>query len=193
MAYLVEGGRDARGEHDELVALREMIIRHLEAFPVPDEATRTLLQPKGMIGPVFLPATARSTVPVLNAEWDELAPHDKLRLRVGLFVRAADGSPAATGYRFETPEADAAHDHHLHHVQPIAALSGPSGRRLPGLGLGGREQEPTFPLPAQDATGLVVCLLIALYGRTAAEEMSGQLGHVLKRSIRHAVGSARPS
>lgn len=152
-----------------------------------------LTQPTGTIGPVLLPATGLLTVPALHASWNQTPPSDEMRLRVGLFASAPDGTLVATGYRFETPEADDEHDHHLHHAQPISALSRPRGQRLPGLASGGPEQEPTFPLPAQDADGLVACLLLALYGRKKADELSGQLGHVLKRSIRHALGSSRPT
>ena len=133
-------------------------------------------------------------------------PKQVLRLRVGLFYRSPDGSGSsdlrAFGVRFETPECWAddpdeptddpealAGHHDMFHAQPIRELCrGDSSTALPGLDWLDSTQ-PSIPVSAKDIRGLVVVMLVSIYGRkqireryqarklqslrTAAEQVSG--------------------
>jgi hypothetical protein len=107
----------------------------------------------------------------------------RLRLRLGLFrstiVSSATGEATtskteAVGYRFESPE-DAVGPHSYYHVQRISAYDIDGTYGLPGAGnIWNPAGQPAFPLDTDNAVGLVLCLLVTLYGPGVVQQLIGQ-------------------
>lgn len=108
-------------------------------------------------------------------------PREVLRLRVALFYRVVEQDKSelrAFGMRFETPECWDSDDdaveydpervaghHDMFHAQPLSELRlGDATTELPGLRWVNATQ-PSIPVSATDLSGLVVAMLVAVYGR----------------------------
>ena len=105
-------------------------------------------------------STTPAAIPVLAFEYSFDA-RKKVCLRVGIFVPGDDQYPVgAIGYRLETPEGGRSHN--FHHAQHIIDF-GPETRPLPCPRWIPTSQ-PALPISARDAVGLLVGLLVALYG-----------------------------
>lgn len=185
---LIEQARDAATESDEVQFVRasveDELIRHP---PEVDEALNRLQHNEtGDVGPLFLPATEHC-VPVFKCSWGFADAADVLKLRVLLYRLPPHGAGdllVAAGFRYETPDQDPEEDHHLHHVQPIVSLDGASGPPAAGVHVHTMVEQPTIPLPARNSTGLLVCLLMSLYGRRAVKDRANRMGQTLNAAIR---------
>lgn len=74
----------------------------------------------------------------------------------------SDRHLAFVGYRFESPEDG--NNHNFYHSQPcrsMGAKDAPVDQALPIS-----QRDPTWPLAAENATELLLCLVTALYGMT---------------------------
>ncbi len=134
----------------------------------------TLLQRRPMKGSlldidgfIFMkPSQTRAwAVPVLSVEYELRRPL-KVGLRLGVFLNGDDRYRiAATGYRLESPEASPTHGYH--HVQHIVEFGNdrhpiPCPRWLP-------QTQPAFPIEARTPAGLVIALLVSIYGADSEE------------------------
>jgi len=122
---------------------------------------------------VFLPmVTKHRLLPVLNVAYD--LDRDHVRLQVVVFIEAGikKHGPRAFGYRYEPPEGAGRHD--FWHAQPILELRlyDDTYRQLPGSKDHWRPADtPSFPLDADQAVDLLLCLMISLYGLQDAATM----------------------
>ena len=119
-------------------------------------------------------------VPRLSAFWDFTTAYPTVRLQAVTF-RASGKRLLAAGYRFETPEGAPGHPHAFFHAQPIIAVADfdpPAGsvaplfEALPVAEPKVSAKDPTFPLDAADYVDLLICLLLALYGRQQGREQA---------------------
>lgn len=125
-------------------------------------------------------------------------PRQVLRLRVALFYSVQSYGPRprlrAFGVRFETPECwddddaddeapdDPAGDHDMFHAQPVRRLHhGHPRTELPGLRWLNAKQ-PSIPVSACDLSGLLLAMLVSVYGRRRIFEryQAGKLQALLK-------------
>jgi len=188
---------EAMAEHaaltdaDELHDVATLVQRYL---PADEQVLEQLFRGRPEAGDlldfglfVHLPLVRLTTpamFPVLTFAYDW--PRHVLRLRVALFYRSSEdaslGQLRAFGMRFETPECwagdwqpsedpeDVAGHHDMFHAQPIRDLrKGDSTSALPGLGWLNPTQ-PSIPVSATDASGLLLALLVSVYGRKGVRE-----------------------
>jgi hypothetical protein len=108
-----------------------------------------------------------AAISVLHAPGQHLA---ETRLRLVVFYDASDAgsdSLKAVGFRFESPEGDPDHAHHLFHAQPI--------KQLHGIALPGSEYVlddlPTIGIDGDGAVCMLVGLLLGLYGVSILEQL----------------------
>lgn len=114
-------------------------------------------------------------LPVLTLKYN--LADDELRLRVGMFRLIEDPDPQlrGIGYRFETPETGGQLQnevegqepgvHSFHHAQPIKTFDPEAARRaLPTPDWLG-DQQPSFPLDADNYFQLLIAMLVSIYGR----------------------------
>jgi hypothetical protein len=185
LAWYVEDGREPN-DGDNASLLREEVELNQRFTAKPDIALTALGCTPGAFEPVFLPETARGCAVALAAHWDTAS----FKMRIALFRFDEDLGLVARGLRFDSPDASPGHDHHMYHAQPIYKLTKPSSDiRLPGP-VALPDDEPGVPLPAQDSTGLVTCLLLSLYGRKLLLEASATKGDRLATPLKKVLGAA---
>jgi hypothetical protein len=181
-----------KSDDRQLLALRDYLV---ENYPPCNEATLSGLLPRSkpirqldLLGHRYFvimePLTSRPIVPVASVSFDFTGQEPELRLRIGLFLHDNSQAPLAlcsTGYRYETPESVAG-AHSFFHAQPIRSFHQGGDFPLPNVAPWLPLAEPTFPLDARNMVGLIVCVLISLYGMTYLLELSrgGLLGRVRK-------------
>ena len=123
---------------------------------------------------IMEPLTKRSIVPVASIAFDFEAASPAMGLRVGLFFFDQSGQAGllcSAGYRFETPSGSTG-IHAFFHAQPIRAFHQSGAFPLPMVASWLPLTDPTFPLDARNVVGLVVCLLISLYGASFLSELA---------------------
>jgi hypothetical protein len=127
-------------------------------------------------GFVFLPPIREHTfiIPILGLAYDFGRKIPEARFQVGLFT-IADNKLVAVGLRFETPEGPGSHNYY--HAQLIRSFFQhaeiPCSAWLP-------TSFPALALNAVNAGGLMVCMLVTLYGRTHLQSLP-VLGGLLQR------------
>jgi hypothetical protein len=135
---------------------------------------------------VFLPLVPKPRLlPVLNLAYD--IPNDLAKLQVALFTETDQPGIRAFGYRFEPPEGPGRHDYW--HAQPILRVGchDDSTIDLPGLEDGWRPTDtPAFPLDARSPIGLLVALMVSIYGLDEVWRMQADSPEV------HLAGALRP-
>ncbi len=102
-------------------------------------------------------------VPRINIKCDFGRNHPMVRLRLGLFLTTED-SLEGFGFRFETPEGRSLERlgrHHYYHAQIIQDFGHPERNKLIGWL---PDEQPAFPLDANDPVKLLISLLVSLYG-----------------------------
>jgi hypothetical protein len=118
--------------------------------------------------------------PVVHLKCDFGKSPAEVRFQMALFQK--DGNePKATGFRLESPEGEG--DHNLYHLQMIRCFEIQSKTNAPpdyfpilppeGSNSWIPNKEPTFPLFANDATALLLCVLVGLYGLREVESFLG--------------------
>jgi len=108
------------------------------------------------------PCEGRPTfVPVLSLKCDFDRQEPEVRLRVGLFLRDVD-QIRAIGLRFESPEGDDEGIHHYYHAQYITSFY--EGAPLKGAPAWLPVTQPAMTLEADGPVGLLLSLLVSLYG-----------------------------
>lgn len=213
---------EARAEHDALDDRQELadIGKLHQTYPAADERVlEQLFRGHGEVGDltgdfdrfVHLPLVRTTNpvmYPVLTFAYDW--PRQVLRLYVALFYspRVEEPPPRlrALGLRFETPECwagdteagpvdpNAPGGHHdMFHAQPVRRLHpGSSRTELPGLGWLNTTQ-PSIPVSATDLSGLVLAMLVSIYGRRRiAERYQAQQLRALKKAAAQVSGLPKP-
>jgi hypothetical protein len=135
---------------------------------------------------IYLPSPSRGTmrIALMNVDWDFLGGGSRAGFQVAGFWRDGDGTCRATAWRFEGPETsadDGSPSHHGYfHAQPCQRLRTRHGDVAVGLdpAQAWPSDGPTFPLDAQSPIDLLVCVLVALYGRRQAAELVRESGQV---------------
>lgn len=128
-------------------------------------------------------------LPLLDVEHDFRGSPPKLGLRLMLFLLSG-GKLRSIGFRFESP-GNSGTTHGYWHVQLLSTLESPRRRRRPGpehpegaLDLGALawlpETQPALPLPTSSPVGLLLCLVISLYG----PEIYGRLRQGVRFDLR---------
>ena len=169
----------------------ELILQQAPAFVPADEARlEGYLRARPTAGDtshtgglIFLPAPSHCRrLAVVNVSYDFTCGNPILSLQLGFFVVGASTDPClrAFGYRIETPErgpGPGPHNHDYHHAQPIAEIRAAAGgvRRLPQRPGWLPQDGPTFPLDAEDYVGLVVSLLMVVYGHREARTLAAEI------------------
>lgn len=100
-------------------------------------------------------------VPVLSVRTDFTQAPPEVRLRVGLFVRHED-RVRSIGLRFESPESGDEGIHHYYHGQFITRFY--DGAPLKGVPDWLPVTQPAITLEADGPVGLLLSLLVSLYG-----------------------------
>jgi hypothetical protein len=135
--------------------------RHLELF-FNENSNRGDTSEAGKF--VFLPMVPNPRLlPVLSLAYD--IPDDQAKLQVALFTETNQRGVRAFGYRFEPPEGPGRHNYW--HAQPILQIRchDETTIDLPGLEDGWRPIDtPAFPIDARSSIGLLVSLLVSIYG-----------------------------
>jgi len=104
------------------------------------------------------------------------------RIRLALFF---DPSPEeeekhkAVAWRYEPPEGDTG-AHCYYHSQPISSWDNNESGRLP-VARPLNESHPAFPLMADDAPGLLVAMMVSLYGHESTKKFLG--ASTLRRDV----------
>ena len=123
-------------------------------------------------------------IPVLWMSFDFSRFHPLVRIYLCLFLRY-ENQIRSLGYRFEAPEGEGIH--HYYHAQIIRGMPPGIPFHPPELHDWLPEGQPSFPLDAYNPTELLLCLLLALYGREYVtrliSSMEAGLHNQLKRSI----------
>jgi hypothetical protein len=146
--------------------------------------------------------------PVLTFAYDW--PRQVLRLRVALFYSPPVEEPRprlrAFGLRFETPESwggdagtgpvdpdDPGGHHDMFHAQPVRRLhQGLPRTELPGLRWLNTTQ-PSIPISATDLSGLVLAMLVSIYGRKRiVKRYQAQQLQALKKAAAQVSGLPTP-
>ncbi len=102
-------------------------------------------------------------VPVLSLRCDFTSLLPEIRLRVGLFLRE-HGEVKSVGLRFESPEGEPEGEgvHHYYHAQFISSFY--AGAPLKGVMSWLPVTQPALTLNADGPVGLLLSLLVSLYG-----------------------------
>jgi hypothetical protein len=103
---------------------------------------------------------------------------------------------AFVGYRFETPEAG--ENHNYYHAQPCRSMGRKDQEIEAALPISNRA--PTWPLPADGALELLLCLVTALYGMeglqrlrsTVLSDVSARKNNLLSGAFDAILGLRRP-
>lgn len=123
---------------------------------------------------IFLKPTDRGTIlfPMLSLSYDFGRSIPIVRLRLGLFLNH-DSKVKGMGYRLESPEGVGRH--HYYHVQLIKGFE--TGELFPPTETTEwlPDNEPTFPLDAEDSVDLLLCLILSLYG---LDEFRGSISRI---------------
>ena len=128
---------------------------------------------------LYLPVPVRGTirVPLMNVIYDFTAEHDVVGFQVVGYWLVDNFEWRASAWRFECPERPGddgnISQHAYFHVQPCQGLRTLNGdMQVPYAPSDAQPGDgPTFPLDAADPIDLLICLLIALYGRRQAAEL----------------------
>lgn len=110
---------------------------------------------------LYLPPLQRERefLPVLSLCCDLSDAKTDFKVRV-MLVRGFQGlKPYGVGFRLETPHGEGRHDYY--HAQPVRDLGWPPAVECPSWF---PVKEPSFPLLARSPVGLMLCLLLSLYG-----------------------------
>jgi len=185
---------EATAEHAALVDAQELadVGKLQQTFPAADERVlEQLFRGCSEVGDltrdfnrfVHLPLVRTTNpvmYPVLTFAYDW--PNQVLRMRTALFYSPPVEDPPprlrAFGLRFETPESwvsnvepasgdpdDLGGHHDMFHAQPVRRLhQGTAQTELPGLRWLNASQ-PSIPVSATDLSGLVLAMLVSIYGR----------------------------
>lgn len=144
---------------------------NLEAKLAENEPTLDLLEEGNFI--YLTPVEKQGwMVPVLSIMYNFSGSKPVVRLRLALFLLDENDTLKAIGYRFETPESNVevgekspvVGDHDYYHAQLINGFDKTTQRWQLPCELWLPTSWPAFPLDAEDPVGLIVCLLVSLYG-----------------------------
>ncbi len=111
-------------------------------------------------------------LPVARLSYDFAADRPSARLQVGLYT-LVHARTQAVGFRFEAPTALTG-AHCYWHAQPMRSYDRAGSPTLPSRTMWQPVSIPAFPLDAKGPIGLVMCLLISLYGFDVLAQMRGQ-------------------
>ncbi len=133
---------------------------------------------------IFLrpPAKEDAAVAALWCRWDYDKPMAKCGFYFGIwslqpqFPKPAEGVPTNhhvvfIGYRFETPEED--DNHNYYHAQPCRSMGRKDDEIEVALPVSNRM--PTWPVAADGALDLLLCLVTAIYGMKGLRELRDAL------------------
>lgn len=133
---------------------------------------------------IFLPPPAKedAAVAALWCRWDYDKPLAKCGFYFGIwspqpqFPKPPDGGQAGqhvafVGYRFETPEED--DNHNYYHAQPCRSMGRKDDEIEIALPVSNRM--PTWPVAADGALELLLCLVTAVYGMKGLRELRDTL------------------
>lgn len=129
------------------------------------------------------PAREESAASALWCRWDFAGDSTECGFYLGTWWRPRTqqlGTDIAfVGYRYETPEKG--DNHNYYHVQPCRSMGGRGEvvpRALPAM-----EKNPTWPLAAETALELLLCLVTSLYGMSGLEGLEKELqGTIYRRN-----------
>lgn len=128
---------------------------------------------------IYLPAPIRGIMRVFvaNVDWDFTGSAPRIGVQVAGFWRDDLDAPRAGAWRFEGPEeagpsGNVSH-HGYFHAQPCRRLRTRTVEFPVGLDPADASLHdgPTFPLDAASCSDLIICLMVALYGRRQAAEL----------------------
>lgn len=112
---------------------------------------------------IFLEPTNHGAIlfPMLSLSYDFSRSIPIIRLRLGLFLDHKS-QVKGMGYRLESPEGVGRH--HYYHVQLIRGFE--AGEHFPPSETTEwlPDNEPTFPLDAEDSVDLLLCMILSIYG-----------------------------
>lgn len=162
--------------------MRELRTRLLDAFPICtaerlDAYMRTdfveLLEKDAFI--YLEPLDAQDyAVPIISMRFDDRSEVPTASYRLGLFRFTKSRSvPEAIGYRFESPE-DQVGPHSYYHIQRISSYGQGAKKALPIVKDAWTPvTQPAFPVDTNNVVGLLVCMIVSLYGRTVMQRLTG--------------------
>jgi hypothetical protein len=112
-------------------------------------------------------------VPAVTVRWSWADPVPQMHVLVALLIAGQTASTGldATAYRFESGHSGTTHD--FDHAQPTLKMTTKSSN-LPGIRLPLNETIPAFPLDSMGPVGVIICVLLSLYGRHAVYRMFSQ-------------------
>jgi hypothetical protein len=113
-------------------------------------------------------------VPAVTLRWSWTGAVPNVHILVALLIA---GNTAATGldataYRFESGHSGTTHD--FDHVQPTLKMTTQAIDNLPGTRSPLNQTIPAFPLDSIGPVGIIICLLLSLYGRHRILRMLSQ-------------------
>jgi hypothetical protein len=111
-------------------------------------------------------------LPVARLSYDFASDPPKARVQVGLYTMV-HAKAQAVGFRLEAPTALTG-SHCYWHAQPMRSYDGAGSPTLPSRSMWQPVTIPAFPIDAQGPIGLLICLLISLYGFDVLGKMRGQ-------------------
>ena len=104
-------------------------------------------------------------VPVLTLSFDFEADLHYMRLRLMLFTKdQRKNALQAIGFRFESPESEGDGLHNYYHAQIISLFDKDNALTAPPCPEWLPVTQPAFALDATSPLGLLVCMLVSLYG-----------------------------
>lgn len=104
-------------------------------------------------------------VPLLTVSCDFNSDFDHTRLRLMLFMKDQQHNKLqAIGFRFESPESEGDGLHNYYHAQLISAFDKDGIITLPPCPVWLPVTQPAFALDATSPLGLLICMLVSLYG-----------------------------
>ena len=114
------------------------------------------------------PPKREVTVAALRCHWNFSRSPRKFNLYVGLWLSGKE----FVGFRYETPEEGC--NHNYYHAQPCRSMgSCEIAEAIPIP-----ERNPTFPLKANSAVDLLLCVVVSLRGMVGLRELKGDIpGH----------------
>ena len=126
------------------------------------------------------PAKEENTAWALWCRWDFAGDSAKCGFYLGTWWRtrmrtlctgSCEEGIAFVGYRYETPEQG--NNHNYFHVQPCRSM-GDRDQKVPQA-LPAHERNPTWPLAANTALDLLLCVVTSLYGMSGLKKLQDEV------------------
>ena len=119
------------------------------------------------------PAKEDSTVAAIWCRWNFEAETPKCGFYFGTWRHDGPngGHIAFVGFRYETPEEG--DNHNYYHAQPCRSMGVDDMPAIPALPISDRN--PTWPLAAESALELLLCLVVSVYGMRGLAAFEGTL------------------